>query len=98
MISSIGFLVDVVLVSLGAVFLLIFFEKIGLITLMQANASRIFGRFASLPNCNFCLLFWLCFLIAVPLWITLSLYYFALPFLSAPLAKAIYENSRANRF
>lgn len=92
-----NFIIVVMLVALGATFVFLVVEKWGLIDFMQMYARRIFGPFHKLPSCVFCMLFWLCVLIAVPLAIISNIFYLAVPLFSAPLAKAIYENCRATQ-
>src|SRR5688500_16471672 len=89
----------VVMVSVAslAVFILIVLEKWKFIEYLQLNARRFFGPFHGLPDCNFCLLFWFCFIISIPLAITSNLFYITMPFIVTPIAKAIYENCRTPR-
>lgn len=90
-------LVISIFIASTAVFILIVLEKWKFIEHLQLNARRYFGPFHALPGCNFCLLFWLCFIISIPLAITSNLFYIAMPFIVTPIAKAIYENCRAPR-
>jgi hypothetical protein len=87
----------VTLVALGAAFLLIFFEKIGLVELLQLNARSFFGPFHALPSCAFCMLFWLSVILSAPLAAVSNIFYIATALFAAPLAKAIYETSRVTR-
>jgi hypothetical protein len=90
-------LAGVVLVALAAVTVYVVLEKAGAVEYLQLNATRIFGPFAALPSCVFCSLFWLCFLLSIPLAITSNLFYIASAIVSAPIARAIYENCRARQ-
>jgi hypothetical protein len=76
---------------------LIVLVKVGAIDQMQMRAY-ILGPFKDLPNCEFCMLFWLSFLIDCILALFCSeISYLVAPFVAAPIAKAIYENCRTTR-
>jgi hypothetical protein len=67
--------------------------KWSVIEWLQVRASR----FKYLPvNCEFCLLFWLSVFITLclPLIFQAKIFYIAVPFGAATIAKAIYENSK----
>jgi hypothetical protein len=95
--SPISFLCECIIIASGAAFLLIVFEKKGVVEYLQMNATKIFGRFKELPTCNFCLLFWICFLISLPLIVTSNIFYIIAPAIAAPIAKRIYENNHSAR-
>ena len=87
-----------VLIASGATFVFIILEKRRVIELFQLYRSRILPTWArSLPDCNFCMLFWLCLLVSIPIALISNIFYIALAPFAAPIAKAIYENSRATR-
>jgi hypothetical protein len=90
------FLAKTILLASMSVFIFIVLEKWGAITYLQLHATRIFGRFNKLPGCIFCMLFWICFLASIPLIIS-NIFYIALPFASAPIARAIYANCNSPR-
>lgn len=69
-------------------------EKWGAVTWAQMHAGRL-GPFRDLPHCVFCVLFWLGFIICIPLIFSISFAYLVAPFAAAPMAKALYENCRA---
>lgn len=78
-------------------FVLIVLEKWEVVAWLQMHATRIFGIFRDLPFCNFCLLFWIGMIITIPIiFLTSNIFYIVAPALSAPIAKAIYENCRGS--
>jgi hypothetical protein len=85
-----------VIVASLSTFTFIILEKWKAIDYLQMNATRIFGRFKNLPTCLFCMMFWIGFLISVPLWIS-NIIYIVVPFASAPMARALYENCNTPR-
>lgn len=93
-----GFLANVVVVaSLAVCIYIVLSEKSGAIEWLQLN-RRILGPFNALPDCVFCMLFWISAILSIPLIFFISnLFYIVTPFVAAPIAKAIYENCRAPR-
>lgn len=96
-INPVIFLCMILIDASGVAFIFILFEKTGLIDLFQMYRSNVLPPFLrALPDCLFCMIFWLCVLISIPLVIENILYLALAPF-STPIAKAIYENCRATR-
>jgi hypothetical protein len=88
---------DVVLIAVGATFVLLFWDKIGARESLQLHATRIYVRFKALPSCDFCMLFWLCFLISIPVAAISNIFYLAAAVLSSPIALALYATCRGTR-
>lgn len=98
MINPIQYLAEAAIVASGATFVFIVLEKWKVIELFQLYRSAVLPRrLHALPDCVFCMLFWLCVILAVPLALISNIFYIALPIFATPIAKAIYENCRASR-
>lgn len=69
-------------------------EKWGFIEWLQLHAGRIRPL---RPDCTFCTLFYFSVVITIllSLFFTISFFYLVAPFAATPIAKAIYENSKA---
>jgi hypothetical protein len=88
-------LATLTILALASVMVYLILEKTGAIEYLQMHATEIFGPFRALPSCSFCVLFWLNFLLSIPLALTSNLFYLTAALFAAPLSKAIYENNRA---
>ena len=80
-------LFEIIIVALLAAFMIILANKWGLIEHLQIHGNKFFNELA---NCNFCLSFWVGYIISVTfLIITGDFIFLLIPFFSTPLTRIL---------